>query len=150
MSTTRYRLRTVTFSVHEASAELTACNTPEAAVAYLRPIFAGMDADREHFVILTLDTKNHVRGFKVVSSGGRAASLVDPKTLFRDALALGASSLILAHNHPSGDPDPSPEDRALTLKLVQCGKLLEMPVHDHIILGDGSQFVSLAAMGFIS
>ena len=119
-------------------------SSPAEAVEILWEIFEGLDADREHFVILALNSTNRATGFKVISTGAMNASLADPRTLFRDAIALGAASLIMAHNHPSGDPTPSREDIALTRKLVEGGKLLDINIHDHIILGGDAAFVSLA------
>jgi DNA repair protein RadC len=86
----------------------------------------------------------------VISTGSTNSSLAEPRTLFRDAIALGAASLILAHNHPSGDLTPSREDIALTRKLTEGGKLLDINIHDHIILGGDSAFVSLAERGILS
>ena len=125
-------------------------SSPAEAVEILREIFEGLDADREHFVILALNSANRATGFKVISTGATNASLADPRTLFRDAIALGAASLIMAHNHPSGDPAPSREDIALTRKLVEGGKLLDINIHDHIILGGDTAFVSLAERGILS
>ena len=125
-------------------------SSPAEAVEILWEIFEGLDADREHFVILALNSTNRATGFKVISTGATNASLADPRTLFRDAIALGAASLILAHNHPSGDPTPSREDIALTRKLAEGGKLLDINIHDHIILGGNAAFVSLAERGILS
>ncbi len=125
-------------------------SSPAEAAEILRDIFEGLDADREHFVILALTSTNRATGFKVISTGATNASLADPRTLFRDAIALGAASLILAHNHPSGDPTPSREDIALTRKLVDGGRLLDIKIHDHIILGGDATVVSLAERGILS
>ena len=141
----RYRLRTVTLKLGEPPAATV--SSPENALAFLLPIFADLDEDREHAVMLALDSQNRVRGFKVVSTGSQSASLVDPKTLFRDALLLGAAAIILAHNHPSGDPTPSREDLRLTHQLSQAGKILDLRVHDSMILGDCGRYVSLADRG---
>ena len=141
----RYRLRTVSLKLNEPPAA--AVSSPEQALAFLLPLYADLDEDREHLVLLALDTQNRVRGYKVVATGGQAASVVDPKTLFRDALLLGAASIIVAHNHPSGDPTPSSEDLRLTRQLVDGGKVLDLRVHDHIVLGHGDRFVSLADHG---
>ncbi len=144
-SALRYKVRTVTLRLGEPPVAKIA--SPEAALQFLRPMFADLDGDREHFVLLALDAQNQVRGFKFVATGGQSSTSVDAKTLFRDALLLGAAALVLAHNHPSGDPTPSRDDLALTRKLVEAGKLLDLPVHDHLILGDQDRFVSLAARG---
>jgi DNA repair protein RadC len=142
-----YTLRTV--QIHFAGETPAAViNAPAVVVEYLRPIFKTLDADREHFVILALNTKNSVTGFKVVSTGGVSATSVDAKTLFRDALGLGAASLVLAHSHPSGDPTPSRDDIALTRKLVAGGELLDVKIHDHVIMA-GAAFVSFAERGLL-
>jgi len=144
-----YRLRTVRVGVvREPAPRRLYANGPTEAVAILRPLYAELDGDREHFAILALNTQNVVVGFKVVSTGGTAGSLVDARNLFRDALLLGALSLILAHNHPSGDPTPSREDIRLTRQLVEGGRLLDMPIRDHVVLGDDA-FMSFAEKGLL-
>jgi DNA repair protein RadC len=99
-----------------------------------------------HFILLALDTQNQVRGYKVTASGGVNQTIVDPRTLFHDALLLGAAAIILCHNHPSGEPEPSNDDLAITRQLSLGGQILGIRVHDHIILGDG-RLVSLAERG---
>lgn len=103
---------------------------------------------KERFIALLLSTKNHLLGTPTISIGTLSASLVDPRELFREAIVCSAASLILVHNHPSGDPTPSPEDAALTKKLVEAGKMLEISVLDHIIIGDG-KYVSLKEQGIL-
>jgi DNA repair protein RadC len=104
--------------------------------------------DREHFVALVLDGRNRVVGFNVVSIGSLTAALVHPREVFKAAILSNAAALILVHNHPSGDPTPSTEDRALTARLRQCGELLGISVLDHVVIGDDGQFVSLAEEGW--
>src|SRR5437870_8866744 len=99
--------------------------------------------DREQFVVLLLDGKNRVLGFNVVSTGSLTAALVHPREVFKPAILANAAAVILVHNHPSGDPEPSAEDRALTARLRQAGELLGIRVLDHVVVGDGS-FVSMA------
>ena len=130
----RYRLKT--FSVALRACEPGAkVDSPKAAVPVLRQILSQLDADQEHFILLALSTQLHVTGYKVVSSGGMASTFVDSRILFRSALLLGAASILLAHNHPSGVSTPSPEDRALTRRLVAGGQLLDLEVRDHLIVG---------------
>jgi len=93
-------------------------------------------ADREHFVVLLLGTKNQVLGVNTVSIGTLNASLVHPREVFKPAICLNAHSIILAHNHPSGDPTPSKEDLAITERLKEAGDLLNIKVLDHVIIGD--------------
>src|SRR5215475_2947841 len=105
------------------------------ASTLLHTYLAGVD--REHFVVLMLDQKNKVIGIHTVSIGSLTASIVHPREVFKPAILSNAAALILAHNHPSGAPQPSQEDRVLTVRLVAAGKLLGISVLDHVIIGDG-------------
>ncbi len=109
----------------------------DAAGALLQMYLA--DVDRERFVILLLNRKNQVIGLHTVSIGSVTASIVHPREVYKVAILANATAIICGHNHPSGDPAPSTEDRALTARLVESGKLLGIEVLDHIIVGDGSQ-----------
>ncbi len=102
---------------------------------------------RERFIAVHLDGRHRPIGFTTVSLGTLTASLVHPRETFRAGIQQGAASIILAHNHPSGDPTPSPEDRAVTDRLVEAGRLLGIKVLDHIVIGDG--YVSLREEGAI-
>ncbi|MDF2502215.1 MAG: repair protein RadC [Anaerosporomusa subterranea] len=103
---------------------------------------------REKFYLLPLSTKNHVLDEREISIGSLNASIVHPRELFREALNYAAASVILVHNHPSGDPAPSREDIEVTRRLMEAGKLLEIPVLDHVIIGDG-KYVSMKDKGII-
>jgi DNA repair protein RadC len=94
--------------------------------------------DREMFVALLLDGKNQVLGFNVVSIGSLTAALVHPREVFKPVILANAAAIILLHNHPSGSPEPSAEDRALTERLERAGELLGIKVLDHVIVGDGA------------
>ena len=120
--------------------------TPDDVAALLLPRFRY--ESREHFLAVLLSTKNHILKTAVISIGSLNASIVHPRELFREAINCRAASVILAHNHPSGDPTPSPEDVALTRKLVEAGSLLDIPVLDHLILGDG-KYISLKEKGIL-
>ena len=102
----------------------------------------------ERFIALALNTKNHVTAVLPVSSGSLNASIVHPRELFQRAILANAASIIVCHNHPSGDPTPSPEDIALTRKLVEAGQLLDIPILDHVILGYG-KYSSFKEMGLL-
>lgn len=103
----------------------------------------------EQFNIIMLSTKNHVLGISTISTGTLNASIVHPREIFQIVFLQGmVTSIILVHNHPSGDANPSQEDLALTKKLVDAGKLLDIPVLDHIIVGD-TAYVSLKEKGVI-
>lgn len=99
----------------------------------IRPILS--DADREHCLVIILDGRNRVTAINTVSIGTLTSSLVHPREVFKPAILSNAASVILAHNHPSGDPKPSPEDLTLTKRLKEAGSLLGIPVLDHIIIG---------------
>jgi DNA repair protein RadC len=103
---------------------------------------------KEHFVALLLDAKQNLMRQATIHVGTLTMSIVGARELFREAIRDGASSVIIAHNHPSGDPTPSPEDIEVTRKLVEVGRLLDIPVLDHVIIGE-RRHVSLAARGYI-
>ncbi len=104
--------------------------------------------DREHFVTLMLDVKNRLIGLHTVSIGTLNSALVCPREVFKAAILANAASLVLAHNHPSGDPTPSPEDHTVTERLRRAGALLDIDVLDHIVIGGGGRFTSLRQTGF--
>lgn len=108
----------------------------ESVARYARnSVYEMNDADKEHFVLLALNNKNRVIGFKVISTGSLTASLVHPREVYRAALYFDAAAVIFLHNHPSGDPAPSPEDIEITKRLKECGDLFGIRVLDHIVLG---------------
>lgn len=109
---------------------------PHAAARIIRRVFDTLDADREHFVVFACDVRMRVVGYKVVGQGTASACIVHPREVFHAAITLGAHSLILAHNHPSGDPSPSREDLALHERMTEAGTLLGFPVLDGLVLGD--------------
>ncbi len=129
-----------------APSERTVIRTPEDVSALLMPRFRY--ETKESFIAILLSTKNHVIKTAIISVGSLNASIVHPRELFREAINASAAAVILAHNHPSGDPTPSPEDVTLTRKLVEAGKLLEIPVLDHIVLGDG-KYISFTEKGIL-
>lgn len=104
--------------------------------------------DREHFRAILLNTKNQVIGTDNVSVGTLNSSVVHPRELFRNAIKRGAASVILLHNHPSGDPTPSREDKDITQRVIEVGNIIGIEVLDHIIIGD-NKFISLKAHGLI-
>ena len=96
--------------------------------------------EKEHFVILLLNTKNHLRSREKIYVGSLSASIVHPREIFKIPLRKSAASIILVHNHPSGDPSPSQEDLEVTRRLVEAGNLLGIAVRDHLVIGDGCYF----------
>nr|WP_276569115.1 DNA repair protein RadC [Insulibacter thermoxylanivorax] len=103
---------------------------------------------KEHFVVLFLNTKNHVIAKETLSMGSLNAAIVHPREVYRSAVKRGAASIICAHNHPSGDPTPSREDLALTHRLTEAGNIIGIDLLDHLIIGDGV-FVSLKEQGYM-
>ncbi len=102
----------------------------------------------EEFHLLALDTRSRVLRDVLVTRGLLDSSLVHPREVFRAAIAEAAAGIILVHNHPSGDPTPSAEDRAVTRQLVAAGQLLDLPVYDHVIVA-GDRFLSFATAGLL-
>lgn len=102
----------------------------------------------ESFWILALDSQHRVSAPTVITRGILNASLVHPREVFLAAICAGAAALVLVHNHPSGDPTPSADDRVVTDQLVAAGRLLDIPVHDHVIVGHG-RYASFAEAGLL-
>ena len=130
---------------------------PEAGVAVRSPrdVFALMQpyAEREvgeSFWILPLDSQHRLAGAgpTVITRGILNSSLVHPREVFLAAIAARAAAVVLCHNHPSGDPSPSVDDRLVTEQLVTAGRLLDIPVHDHVIIGRG-RYLSFAEAGLL-
>lgn len=127
--------------------EVTLIASSTNAFEALMPVFA--DLNHEEFWILMLNYAKHVIGMHMISKGGVAGTVADPKVIFKIALEHNASFLILAHNHPSGNLRPSVEDMEITQKLMRAGTLLSLPVIDHLILTNGRYF-SFADEGMIT
>jgi DNA repair protein RadC len=98
------------------------------------------------FLVLLLDGRNRLLGELRISEGTLTAALVHPREVFAPAIRLAAAAIVLIHNHPSGDPTPSPEDVALTDRLRRAGELIGIKVLDHVVVGQG-RFVSMAEVG---
>ncbi len=113
---------------------------PEDAAEYVQEHLAL--EKKEHFCEILLNTKNHIIGWQVISVGSLTASVVHPREVFAPAVLHHAAAIIVAHNHPSGDPTPSKEDIQVTQRLVKAGKIMDIQILDHIIIGDNN-FVSM-------
>ena len=120
--------------------------SPKEVHEMLSPYFANLD--REHFVVVALGTTNRLIGINTASVGTVNASLVHPREVFKFAHKVGACFVILAHNHPSGDTEPSKEDREITKQMVEAGKIMGIPVRDHIVFGDTS-YTSFVERGYL-
>jgi DNA repair protein RadC len=119
-------------------------NTPEDVLVVVGPLLRGHD--RERGVLVALDTRHRVIATRLVSIGTAAHTFLAPREVFRDALLLGASAVVVAHNHPSGDAAPSPDDERITRRLVDAGATLGVDLVDHVIVGDPA-WTSLARLG---
>lgn len=106
------------------------------------------DKDREEFLSVHLDTANTVTGLSQISVGGLSSSIVEASQVFKPAILANAAAVILAHQHPSGNPEPSQEDIKITRQLVEAGDILDIPVHDHLIVTE-ADYTSLAERGVI-
>ena len=107
------------------------------------------DVDREHFVVLFVDQKNRIVGIHTVSVGSLTASVVHPRETFKAAILANAAAIVCGHNHPSGDVQPSREDRAMTTRLAEAGKLLGIALLDHVIIGGNGTYFSFADAGLL-
>jgi DNA repair protein RadC len=114
---------------------------PADVAAMLRTI--ADELDREHTLAVLLDTRNRVIGINTVSVGTLNSTLVHPREVFKPAILANAASIILAHNHPSGDATPSSEDLALTQRMAQAGEILGIRVLDHLVLGEHGTFTAI-------
>ncbi|GAF22467.1 LOW QUALITY PROTEIN: DNA repair protein RadC [Bacillus sp. JCM 19047] len=122
--------------------------SPDDAVQIVADDLIGIH--QEHFVVLYLNTKIYVIKQKTVFIGSLNASIVHPREVFKEALRTSSAAVICLHNHPSGDPSPSPEDINVTKRLNEAGRILGISLLDHIIIGDETHYVSLKERGFIS
>lgn len=120
--------------------------TPRSVAELLLPLYGNRAV--EQFGVVLLDTKRRVLRTTVISVGTLDSSLVHPREIFREATAAGAAALVLFHNHPSGDPEPSSEDLQLTRRLMAAGLVMGIDVIDHVILAD-VRYCSLREKGFI-
>ena len=107
---------------------------PETAAAYIMPRL--FNSEVEQFAVVSVNCKNHVIGFEVISKGSLNSSIVHPREVFNMAIVNHAAGIIIAHNHPSGVPEPSREDKDLTKTLFEAGKMLGIPILDHLIIGE--------------
>jgi len=113
-------------------------STPQTLIGWLQKAIGNME--QEYFVVVFLDSRNHVRGHEMLYKGSSRAVNIEARDIFTAAIRAQANRLIVAHNHPSQDPLPSGEDRTVTRELVQAGELMSMPVLDHLIISYDSYY----------
>ena len=149
----QHRIRTVTWKFQDCtpaypqlSKEKLQVHSPEDVFRYFQFLFK--DQARERFVVLWLNSANTVIGFEIITEGILNSSLAHPREVFRGAIVATSASIIISHNHPSGNPEPSSEDIAITKQLVEAGKILGIPVQDHIIFAE-NKYTSMAERGLL-
>jgi len=144
----KYRLELVKESskIYEVESKI---SSPTDVKNYIEQVFKLSSQAEEVMVMLVLDIKNNVIGAFEVSRGSLNASIVHPREVFKRALLLNGASIILAHNHPSGDPTPSMEDISTTERLVEGGKVLGIEVLDHLIIGNNDSYKSFKECSLI-
>jgi hypothetical protein len=126
------------------------CDTPDTAADYWRMHVASnpyFNPECECFVVILLNTRRRVKGHQLISIGTLDTILVHPREVFRAAIACSAAAVVLAHNHPSGDPTPSESDIKVTRDLIRAGQLLKIDVLDHIVIGNPNR-CSLRELGY--
>lgn len=143
MATYKLKTFTVQFEVREQARVNRALRSSDDVYQWSRGIYENMDVNKEHFTVFFLNNKNRLiddNAFKVVSTGSLTASLVHPREVFQGVIASGAAAMVCVHNHPSGDPAPSPEDIEITRRLKQCAEVFGVRFLDHVVIGDGRYY----------
>jgi DNA repair protein RadC len=133
-------------SAIEQNKERITISSPEDVVTLYSPLLR--DAQQEIFKVLLLDSANHLLGDKLITTGILNSSLVHPREVFKHAIIESAASIIIFHNHPSGNPEPSADDIQITRQISEAGKILGIPLHDHIILAR-EKYASFAEKGLL-
>ena len=150
----KYNLRTVVWRFQDAkisNPELTipkntTVENPIDVFNNFKPLF--QNQVKERFLVIWLNSSNKVTGFEIISEGNLNSSIVHPREVFRGAIVATAASIILAHNHPSDNSQPSNEDKHITRQLVESGKIIGIPVHDHLIFTNAGYY-SFAEHGML-
>jgi DNA repair protein RadC len=123
--------------------------SPQIARDIIEKVLELSSSPVEKFGIIALTTKNKVAGVHIIAIGGLSQAVIEAREIFQHAILNNAASIILFHNHPSGDPDPSKEDVVFSKKIEDAGKLLSIKVMDHVIIGESGRFASLKERGLI-
>jgi DNA repair protein RadC len=147
ISVTTFKLQLVKESSGKYNLESKKISSPSDCYYAIVEIFQPEAEAEEVLQMLTLDTKNKITGAFTISRGSLNSSIVHPREVFKRAILNNAASIIITHNHPSGDPQPSNEDISITKRLMECSKILGIDILDHIITGDRGYYKSLKEMG---
>lgn len=121
-----------------------------ALITVLLKVEDTIERDKEHLWVIGLNTKGRIKFVDLVHLGSLDSNLASPREVFRRAVMKGVKAIIIAHNHPAGDPNPSPKDCSITKKLCKGGKVLEIPLLDHVIVGEQGRYYSFGDAGKIS
>ena len=138
-----------TFSRRRIAEPIGTVRSPADAVTLLREYVRPDEAEQERLVVALLNVKHAVVGLELVYIGNASGSSVRVGEVFRAAVRVGASAIVVCHNHPSGDPEPSADDLAVTRDLAAAGRILDIEVLDHLILGSDGRSTSLRALGHL-
>jgi DNA repair protein RadC len=128
-------------------------SSPETVAAIFKEIIESeneFDRDKEHFWLVGLKSNNALKFIELISVGILNSSLVHPREVFRPAITRAVASVLVVHNHPSGETIPSQEDKQITSRIIEAGKLLDIPVLDHIIVGDEGSYFSFKEEGLVT
>ena len=117
-------------------------DNPKKVVELVKRLLQG--ADREYLIVISVDMKSKPVGMEIVSIGTLNEALVNPREVFKHAILCNAGGIIMVHNHPSGNPEPSNHDLSITKRIKQAGKLLGIELLDHIVFGEEGNFFSMA------
>ncbi len=139
----KHRIHTISIEAADHAFDFPRVDDSAMAARISRAIFQRLNTDRENFVVLALSSRGQITGYHCVATGTLSHVLTHPREIFKSAILLSAASIIVVHNHPSGDPTPSPEDLSLTHMLERAGDLLQIPLHDHLVIGQGERYVSI-------
>lgn len=141
-----YEIVSIKQVVRESDFEITQIRSPECAANAIQKEIG--DEDREVFLVLCLNMKNHIVAIHRASIGNLNSAIIHPREIFKAAILNNAASIIIAHNHPSNDPTPSPEDIEVTKRLCKAGDVMGIEILDHIVVGM-TKFVSLKEKGYM-
>lgn len=150
----KYHLRTVTWRFKEVSEPIPELDGKSSFIIHSpEDLFSGYqslfkDHVRERFVVFWLNSANRVTGLEIISEGTLNTSVVHPREIYRGAIVSTAAAIIIAHNHPSENPEPSQEDIEITKQIVETGKIVGIACHDHIIFA-GNTYTSFAERGLL-
>lgn len=111
--------------------------------------YIGAGADREYFIVMMLSSQNKINAINTVGMGSLNAAIAEPREVFKPAILHNSAAIVMAHNHPSGNVEPSKDDIELTRKIKEAGKILHIPLLDHVIVAPDGQYTSFADKGLI-